>query len=226
MPDIAHGLRRGGAFVAQQLGNLAMILNKATGWTEPLLGVLGEPRTPNRLEQGEQILRQVEQTLRVNPEVLQERNGLDQALARAVGQTIPVLAEFALAVPLLGPIAAGAAIGGLSEADKGVLATTWGALKGAALMKAQQVMSALPGVVRVPGMAALAGGETLLTTGDPEQAMVQGLIQAGLALPGGPRPPVREAYQRFSDYVDAELGRRQTARQARRTGLGHARYSQ
>ena len=222
LPDIAHGLRQGGAFVARQVGNLAMILNKATGWTEPLLGGRTAPGTPgagtNWLAQGEQIMREVEKTLRVNPEVLQERDGIDQVLARAVGQTIPVLAEFALAVPLVGPIAAGAAIGGLSEADKGVLATSWGALKGAALMKAQQALSALPGAVRVPAMAGLAGGEALLTTGDPEQALVQGLIQAGLALPGGPRPPVREAYQRFSNYVDTELGRRQTARQARAQG--------
>ena len=218
VPDIAHGVRQGGAFVARQVGNLAMILNKATGWTEPLLGVVGAPRTPNRLEQGEQILREVEQALRVNPEVLQERGGLDQVLARAVGQTIPVLAEFALAVPLVGPIAAGAAIGGLSEADKGVLATTWGALKGAALMKAQQVVSALPGAVRIPGMAALGGGTAALEGATTQEQMAQALLQAGLALPGGPRPPVRETYQRFSNYVDTELGRRQTARQARAQG--------
>jgi len=186
--DLMLGGRVGVEGLAKQIQNLGMLRRKFQAAVDPLgRAPLDENALPALIERAAGRLADM---VRVDPSLLKDRDRFDQQLFQAIGQVAPQVAEL-LVLQKLGVPGTPALVGTtmLSEADKGVVAAAWAGIKALALGKVQQFLSPLPGLLRVPATAFTFALPTWLTTKDPTQTKVQGILGGLLSLFGGRAAP-------------------------------------
>jgi hypothetical protein len=140
-------------------------------------------------------LRNLGSTFRQNQEAQQAeaqrlaggRNDLAGQITRGLTQGVLELPQYAVAAHLAGPVAGMAAIGGITEADKGWLAAMQAAAEGALTGGALHVMGPASQAIRGFGAAGMTYLQARLNGADPETALAHATtmgIFAGHA-PGG-----------------------------------------
>lgn len=114
------------------------------------------------------------------------RTDLAGQITRGVTQGILQLPEYAVAATVAGPVAGMAAIGGITEADKGWLPALKAAAEGGLTGGALAVMGPASRMLRLTGAAAMAYAQARLNGADNTTALAHATTMGGMAaIPGG-----------------------------------------
>jgi hypothetical protein len=196
--DFTLGLQQGFEGYARQVGGLANV------WKQ-MVSLGGRSTATDKDIAGglEQAATQAAEAVRVNPDLLKDRTRFDQVLAQAIGSAIPGVAEF-VGLRMLGVpgIVAGVAPAVAAHVQEGLLPAAWAGLKALVMYKAQTALTRLPPAAQIPAAGAIGGGAAYLETGDPQRALADAFVAAGIQTTLA-APQLAPAFQRFTDFLNA-----------------------
>jgi hypothetical protein len=197
----ARGMVAGTGAVLQTLSNIPLLaqqmgesLAQATGL--PSGGALVGPLTTALQTLGAQLTS--------DPQLAEDAQTFSGALAQAVGQAIPGLGTALVASSLGGPVVGLGVLGAVEHAQQDVPAMATGAATNMLLGAFLHATNGLPGAARVPLAGATFAGLTAAQTQDMQQATIQGLIGAGLALPASAKRALETQPGPLQDFLTQE----------------------
>ncbi len=173
--SVGAGYYASSAESARLLANAADLVDKATGGAEKKTEELWGSHFRNLQQYYSEKAKELDEP------------GIPAQIAKGLGEVPGTIARYVMASSVGGgPVAGMAAVGALSEADKGIVPAIGGAVQGGATGAALRVMAPATPVARMAGGATLFGGQALASGASLPEVVSGAVTGAALMAPGGP----------------------------------------